>query len=569
MIDVAPVGLSRPARMGLAGLILAIVTAAAARLHFGVDFTDEAFYATLPYRFALGDRPYVSDLGVAQNAGILTTPIVWLWLSLTGDGGGLIVFLRYAYLGMRVCVCVLAAWALWRRAPRGLGVVTPLLVCGFVLFAIPTLSYNTIAASAVTASLLFLLLWVERGTSAFAAATVVCAAIAAYVHPGLSLVATAIVTAVVVCAPNGGGRRVALRALVGVGVALAVVGIVAALGLGAANIKRLLAEAGAYAGPSVMSWKLLAAPGRLLSMGSGRLLALIWLGLWFASRLPRAITAVMAAAYVLLAASMDNQFALILIGIAALPLAWRVWRYEREADLLLAASLSVVAGLTVAQFSTNGIPNGAVGMETAAMIFFIALHRVLVAPAIDDRWWNTRLTKLPAVLAILTVIRFSSNQWTYVYRDDHISRLVAAVPEGPYKWLRTTPAKLTYLVRVQSALRNLAAEKQSLLVFNGFPGAYLMAAVPPATPITWVAAGTEAFAARRREGIARALGEAARPMLVMQVFRLPVTATSDDHWEYTADDPLVRAVMSFRPRVAHSTPDYVLYEVTETKPVLR
>ena len=39
------------------GVVLAVFFLTWRRLFFGVDFTDEAFYIALPYRFALGDIP--------------------------------------------------------------------------------------------------------------------------------------------------------------------------------------------------------------------------------------------------------------------------------------------------------------------------------------------------------------------------------------------------------------------------------------------------------------------------------------------------------------------------------
>ncbi len=53
------------------GLLATFVSAAIAlgywRLFYGVDFTDEAWYVAVPYRFVLGGTPYVDELSVPQT----------------------------------------------------------------------------------------------------------------------------------------------------------------------------------------------------------------------------------------------------------------------------------------------------------------------------------------------------------------------------------------------------------------------------------------------------------------------------------------------------------------------
>ena len=85
------------------------MTAAVAyfRLFVGVNFTDEAFYSSLPYSFALGLKPYHEELNITQNAGILLTPLYWLYVQLVGSPIGLILFNRHLYLR---CSCSAAGW---------------------------------------------------------------------------------------------------------------------------------------------------------------------------------------------------------------------------------------------------------------------------------------------------------------------------------------------------------------------------------------------------------------------------------------------------------------------------
>lgn len=71
----------------LAGLTVAVLALCYARLFFGVDFLDEAFYAAIPYRFVLGARPFVDELNISQTFAFLTYPLVRLYVSLYSTNG--------------------------------------------------------------------------------------------------------------------------------------------------------------------------------------------------------------------------------------------------------------------------------------------------------------------------------------------------------------------------------------------------------------------------------------------------------------------------------------------------
>lgn len=68
------------------------------RLRFSADLSDEAFSIALPYRFALGDRPFIDEVSTAQTAGLLLLPFVWLFVKLTGGSAGIVLFVRFVHL---------------------------------------------------------------------------------------------------------------------------------------------------------------------------------------------------------------------------------------------------------------------------------------------------------------------------------------------------------------------------------------------------------------------------------------------------------------------------------------
>ena len=92
----------------------AAIAALVARLPYGVNLTDEAFYVALPYRFWLGDRPFVDEVLVFQTAALMTEPLVAAFLALRGGTDGLMGFARWAYLGFSLAIAALVAVALAR-----------------------------------------------------------------------------------------------------------------------------------------------------------------------------------------------------------------------------------------------------------------------------------------------------------------------------------------------------------------------------------------------------------------------------------------------------------------------
>ncbi|HYQ00756.1 MAG TPA: hypothetical protein VER96_18905 [Polyangiaceae bacterium] len=116
------------------------------RIPYGVCHTDEAFYSALPYSFLIGNRPYLDERTVHQNAGILLVPLYRLYLAIAGSSDGIILFNRYLYLTY-VAVASLLTWRLVRRiANFSSGCwAAALLVC-FGYFNLFTLGYNMMGA---------------------------------------------------------------------------------------------------------------------------------------------------------------------------------------------------------------------------------------------------------------------------------------------------------------------------------------------------------------------------------------------------------------------------------------
>src|SRR6266481_8410426 len=118
---------------------LAMAIAAWKRLSYGVDFTDEAFYAAMPYGFALGNHPFVDEHTVQQTAAVLVTPLVRAHRT----NEGLVLFLRRGWLALALLTAWTAFASLRKLVPLEAAIAAAIVPIAFIPFSIPSLSYNT------------------------------------------------------------------------------------------------------------------------------------------------------------------------------------------------------------------------------------------------------------------------------------------------------------------------------------------------------------------------------------------------------------------------------------------
>ena len=68
------------------------------RIGLGFDPQDEGFAVVVPWRWALGDRPFVDEMNLMQTAGFLTYPFVKAYVWVTGGSEGIVLYLRQLYV---------------------------------------------------------------------------------------------------------------------------------------------------------------------------------------------------------------------------------------------------------------------------------------------------------------------------------------------------------------------------------------------------------------------------------------------------------------------------------------
>lgn len=530
---------------GIASLLAVIVATAAvaatiARLFFGVDFIDEAFYAATAYRFAMGARPFISDLDIHQTAGWLVSPYVRLHLAAFGDTTGIMLSLRLLWGVLNLSAAVMSYRLMkrlvdWRAALLGAAAAFAL-----IPYMIPAPSFNTlpIIFGSIAVSLAGIGLLDRSGPTRFALSGAALG-IATIAHPGLLVAALALVIGVWLVSRSW---RQPVAVLAGGGVVAAVALLLLSPGFsGIPNVLALAREAapalnwgGASGG---IGAKATAIAGGIV------ILAGYWPALWVAvvvgglQALRRRVPA-----WLLLALVAGIPFGAEPFDIATLILATQlmllaaVLAYTaRGADagepdgaavhdaihrhvLLFVVSVGLVAATMFALVSSIG--GAALGFGAGVILGpCVALILARLGDAISSSTFRfgaspsslvaSALAPLGIVLAgcllLGTFVVLNANS---AYRDEIPPALTTMVRRGPQAGLFTTAPMARDSEALWTAMQRLTKRGTLVFAYHGLPAAYLYTAGTPASQVLW----TTNWDALGAPGLVRgAIAEISRP----------------------------------------------------------
>ncbi|MBR5428628.1 MAG: hypothetical protein IK118_09795 [Clostridia bacterium] len=127
---------------------------------FGVQNADESTYYTFSHRLMLGDAPVVNEWSMTALSFPFQYLPLRLFIAVTGGTDGCILFMRYVYVAVKMCVFALIYLALRRYGIWSL--LAALVYTGFTATGTPAIDYYNIAQNAVL--LIALLLSTRRTT---------------------------------------------------------------------------------------------------------------------------------------------------------------------------------------------------------------------------------------------------------------------------------------------------------------------------------------------------------------------------------------------------------------------
>lgn len=135
------------------------------RIHYGVDFADEALASAAPFRFVLGDRPMHDEYLVYQLVALVEYPFIKIFYLLKGSTDGIILYNRYLFLWLGALVSLSVFLAL----KQSLGVFNRTLIAliyiAFIPYGLACLNYNSVGIGALTLAF-FLSTMIEEPLSA-------------------------------------------------------------------------------------------------------------------------------------------------------------------------------------------------------------------------------------------------------------------------------------------------------------------------------------------------------------------------------------------------------------------
>ncbi|MBL8859912.1 MAG: hypothetical protein JNL28_15500 [Planctomycetes bacterium] len=451
------------------------------RLGAGVDLEDEATHIAIPYRFVLGDRPFVDEINPIQTAAFITQPLIWAYVQVTRGTEGIVLFTRIAYL----LACIGAAFIAVKHAREFVGVGLAALCAAPIVVqmpGIPNLGYHTLASLGFTAGAFAVAHglqreqargWIFAGGILHALAAV---AIQVYFFAGLVFA----VAAVVWLSP---GRS--KRALLPYAVGALVTGLALApqfLDLGSETISyayRHTMRDGTwwFKVQWVFANQIRMIPHKLeFGIALAALLAAArlrwkWPGVVACLALP-------VIAWQERGAVGANIYTTVLAMTA--PFLFLALRDKQSARKLFFGLWlpSFVSGLGLAWASSVHVLSEGYAQLPACIVTSILAIMLLRELAPERGAWTA------ALWTVIVIGGFILHQ-RRPYNDDALHALDTRITSGPWKGIATTRAKAEYLYSVQADVERFTAPDRRVMFFTHFPAGYLMSAMRPAASSVW------------------------------------------------------------------------------------
>jgi hypothetical protein len=532
------------------------------RSWYGVDLTDESFYVVLPWRFAHGAKPFVDETTVAQQAGLLVSPFVWIWRQVVGVDG-VVLFVRHLQLLFSLLVAASVLLGLRGMLQSGsAALLAAIAAVAFVPFDIHSLSYNTLGTGLFTAGCMlgFRSLAVRSGAWWLVAAGL-CHGLAVFAYPSLAVAVVAAFVARLALEPAGRRGEIVAFGAPALGVFAVAMGVVVgsagvhAVAEGYRRSSKYLGHTGSvgkigdvfhHQWTTLHYWYLL-----LPALG---LLLVVW-------RFRRPLAAPLLLALPLLCLPVSAGRALdsytsgleyvAHYGALALPLLVLVWP-RMEAQRLFAAVWlpALLAGLATAWSSNNGGVNFGVGFLPA-----IFVTTAFLVWALEDAE-AAQLVLWPAVAvpALLLVLGWQ------VYRDGPVSTLDTTVSSGPYAGVQTSLNKKLWLEEISRDLDRVSPHCR-IVFFRDFPGGYLLSHSRADTNSAWVATIPKDKTDVYQRTFLRYWQRHGFPDVAVVLLRIPYASRREARIErYRTSTPLYDLVHGPDYRLISTHYNYVMYK---------
>ena len=478
-------------------LIFLMFAAVFVRLHFGVDFTDESYYLSIPYRFFLGDFPFLDEATMHQTASLIALPFLTFFCFFSGNTTGLILYFRYLFLGLLALNFLL----IFKTFSSLVNKYFLFLFCFFyalaVFLPIPTLSYNTLGTIFFSSSLCFLYLFSTQNSNHFLMLSGLFFALGVVSYSPFVLISPIIAFFLFFFAPAGGKIRVFMKfALAGLITSLPLLVIISIVGIDQVrsdiSIMNSISEKGGSIQKLVpLIWFLIV---RLpfLSIVS---LALDYSANRFFPKFRKVtLPLVFCSVFFLIFPYVHRAFFLsfddsktLMVSIFLLApflLLFCSNRRKYVPVLLIMWVPAFFAGTITCWASLSGVGNFFVGATPGVLVSFILFYCYVADSTAQSP--NRALTRvLFFVLTLVYTFTLLVGTFSFFYRDSSLFKLQHLITSGPFSGIFTTKEKSDLNSSLLNGLTGIERHCDKIIFYNDFPAGYFYSSLKPGLFTTW------------------------------------------------------------------------------------
>jgi hypothetical protein len=473
------------------------------RTFYGIDFTDESFYLSIPYRFVLGDRPFIDEYSIAQLQALIMFPIVKVYYSVIGNIDYIMLFMRILYV---LFTCIVAGVAfsclkqfIWWQIALPISLIPIVFVPANVL----NFSYNTLGIGFFTMGcflcLSFLMKDKRKVTLVLGA---VCHSLTIIAYP--TLIATIIVYFFILLYLLRENRKVIITYIVS-GIITMIPFLLVIFPSGYENYNNIHSFLFSLNTTSTGLQKLIAVLTTCWNKYDQKLLVFILL-LIIGIGLKLKVNQIryLCLFFPLIPISINNLFlsshnpgviTQIINGFVGVYLSMGYMLYyslfapffltiidknKQIKNLFIGIWVpSVLTGLIIALSSGNGYLNAGIGLLPASMV--TATFLCLVFGSQNKRSMMGAFVSIFMMIFILLFFLYNA-----VYRDESINNLKFRMDTGPFAGLYTSEDKQKYINELVLDLKQYLHKDDKVLFYDNFPAGYLLTKSKPATISTWL-----------------------------------------------------------------------------------
>lgn len=544
----------------------------------GVSLHLEAYYIALPYRFVLGDRPFIDEYSFGQVAGFFTYPFFKLFYLLKHSTEGIFLYARYLHFVVSLGLASIVFFTFKKVTTNWLALLLAIPCFVFAPYNIHGLSYNNLATFFLTA-----------GCFLAFSASVDLQKIRYDIHNDRFYIALKFILAgifhanmIIIYPPLA---LVPLLFLFILGFSLREIKSVSQYSLGMflggfwaiiffwnVGVEKLLISYNYAKSFGVQGGgfeKILSVWHSFWIIFPHKLIVLILLSAAFFLRnrakkifpwIVLAIVVIILAANLKIHYSTASMFFLTNIVFLLPALYFLVEQNAANKKILfLIAIPAFIAGVITSWTSGDGMNSGIVGFFPATLVAFYFM--AMVGAEISNKEIMTRKFSPVSVLSVICCLMFLVYcNFIFKYEDEKFNGLHTRINVGPLKGIYTTSNTAAYCSQLFQDLKDVYQPGYKILFFDYFPAGYLFTNMNPATNTVWLFSKNFFHQMDRQATVDYYHRNHIKPNIIFNILNAPSTVFTDENF-YKQDihDPIFGMLKNYKLEL--SRPGYKVYTV--------